>query len=230
MEKIKEQLKEELFNKKESGWLNISDEEKIKIFEFSKDYMNFLNKSKTEREAIKEVKNILDKNGFKNLNELNSLNAGDKVYYINRDKSIYIAVSGKEPLDLGLNLIGAHLDAPRLDLKPNPIYEDGGYAYFKTHYYGGIKKYQWTTIPLAIHGVVVLSNGEKIDIIVGEKEDEPIFTITDLLPHLAQEQMTKKMSTAIEGEDLNLLIGSIPYDKDMSESVKLNILNILNKK
>lgn len=223
-------LKEELFTKKESGWLSISEEEKIKIFDFSKDYINFMNKSKTERETLKNIKSILDKNGFKNLNTLNNINSGDKVYYINRNKSIFISIIGKEPLENGLNLIGGHLDSPRLDLKPNPLYEENGFAYLKTHYYGGIKKYQWTAIPLAIHGAIVKTNGEVINIELGEKEDDPIFTITDLLPHLAVDQMNKKMSEAIDGEDLNILIGSIPYDKKASDSLKLNILNILNQK
>ena len=223
-------LKEELFTKKESGWLSISEEEKIKIFDFSKDYINFMNKSKTERETLKNIKSILDKNGFKDLNTLNNINSGDKVYYINRNKSIFISIIGKEPLENGLNLIGGHLDSPRLDLKPNPLYEENGFAYLKTHYYGGIKKYQWTAIPLAIHGAIVKTNGEVINIELGEKEDDPIFTITDLLPHLAVDQMNKKMSEAIDGEDLNILIGSIPYDKKASDSLKLNILNILNQK
>lgn len=229
-ENVTNKLKDELFNKKESGWSSTSDEEKIRIFDFAKDYMNFMNESKTEREAVKNVKSILDRNGFKDITLLDSTNIGDKVYYINRGKNVYAAVIGKEVLENGLNLIGAHLDSPRLDLKPNPIYEDLGFTYFKTHYYGGIKKYQWTCIPLSIHGTIVKPNGEKIDISIGEKEDDPIFTITDLLPHLAADQMSKKMSTAVEGEDLNLLIGSIPYDKDTSEAIKLNILNILNKK
>ncbi len=232
MEKDKEleKLKEKLFNKKESGWLTTTDEEKVKIFDFAKDYISFMNKSKTEREAVKNIKIILESNGFRNLNDLDNISVGDKVYYINREKNVYVAVIGKEVLENGLNLIGAHIDSPRLDLKPNPLYEDSDFAYFKTHYYGGIKKYQWTCIPLAIHGTIVKTNGEKIDISIGENDDDPIFTITDLLIHLASEQMGKKMSNAIEGEDLNLLIGSIPYDKEVSESVKLNILNILNKK
>lgn len=229
-ENVTNKLKNELFNKKESGWASTSDEEKIRIFDFAKDYMNFMNESKTEREAVKIVKSILDRNGFKDITLLDSINIGDKIYYINRGKNIYAAVIGKEVLENGLNLIGAHLDSPRLDLKPNPLYEDLGFTYFKTHYYGGIKKYQWTCIPLSIHGTIVKPNGEKIDISIGEKEDDPIFTITDLLPHLAADQMSKKMSTAVEGEDLNLLIGSIPYDKDTSDAIKLNILSILNKK
>lgn len=144
---------------------------------------------------------------------------------------MYLAVIGEESIENGINIIGAHGDSPRLDLKPNPLYEDNGFAYFKTHYYGGIKKYQWTTIPLAIHGVIVKTNGEKIRICIGEKDEDPIFTITDLLPHLAQEQMEKKLKEGIEGENLNLLIGSIPFDSDeIKEKVKLNILNILYEK
>lgn len=138
---------------------------------------------------------------------------------------------GNKPVEAGLNIIGSHIDSPRLDLKPNPLYEDNGFAYFKTHYYGGVKKYQWTTIPLSIHGVIVKANGEKVTINIGEDESDPIFTITDLLPHLAQEQMEKKLKDGIAGEDLNLLIGSIPYNSSkISEKVKLNILNILNQK
>ena len=219
-----------LINKKESGWNSVSDEEKVNIFKFSKGYMDFINKSKTERLFVNNAKLLLEENGFKDINAIESLNKSDKVYYINRDKSIFIAVIGNKPSSEGFNLIGAHIDSPRLDLKPNPLYEDSGFAYFKTHYYGGIKKYQWTTIPLSIHGVIVKPNGDKINVEIGENDDEPVFTITDLLPHLANEQMSKKANNIIEGEDLNLLIGSIPYNDDEQNQVKLNILNILNKK
>ena len=221
-------LKDKLFNKKENGWNFARNKEDI--FNYAYGYIKFMNESKTEREIIKSSKKIAESNGFKCICEYKTLKPGDKVYYINREKSMYLAVIGKENIENGVNIIGAHGDSPRLDLKPNPIYEDGEFAYFKTHYYGGIKKYQWTTIPLSIHGVIVKSNGEKIEINVGEDENDPIFTITDLLPHLAQDQMDKKLRNAIDGEDLNLLIGSIPYEKDIPEAVKLNILNILNKK
>jgi len=224
-------LKEMLFNKKENGWLEVDSELEKVIMKFSDEYIYFLNKGKTERECVAFTKKMLDENGFKCICEYETLKPGDKVYYINRDKSIYAAVIGKEKLENGLNVIGAHVDSPRLDLKPNPLYEEGEFAYFKTHYYGGIKKYQWTAIPLAIHGVIVKTNGEKIIVNIGEHEEDPIFTITDLLPHLAQEQMERKLKEGIKGEDLNLLIGSMPYnDKEVSEKVKLNILNILNKK
>ncbi len=225
-----EELKKELFNIKKTGWNNVSDVEMDAIQKFADEYMYFLNVGKTEREVTENTVDILNKNGFKNVEKVENLSAGDKVYYVNREKSIYIAVIGTEKMEKGLNIIGAHVDSPRLDLKPNPLYEDGGFALIKTHYYGGIKKYQWTTIPLAIHGVVVKSNGEKIKINIGENKEDPIFTITDLLPHLAQEQMEKKLKDGIAGEDLNLLIGSIPYDEQTSEAVKLNILKILNEK
>lgn len=226
-----EELKDKLFNQKKVGWEGMDETEKEKVFSFCEKYIHFMNHAKIEREAACAAKEIADKNGFKNIDELETIKPGDKVYYVNRDKSMYLAVIGKEKLEKGLNIIGAHIDSPRLDLKPNPLYEDNGLAFFKTHYYGGIKKYQWTTIPLAIHGVIVKTNGEKITVSIGEDEKDPIFTITDLLPHLAQEQMQKKLKDGIEGEDLNLLVGSIPYSTDkMQEKIKLNILNILNQK
>ena len=228
---MEEELKEKLFNKKKVGWENLDTRRKEEIFNFCKDYMDFLNKAKTEREFVKEAKKIADLNGFKDLSEYDTLNAGDRVYFINRNKSMYLAIIGQEKMETGLHIIGSHVDSPRLDLKPNPLYEDTGFAYFKTHYYGGIKKYQWTTIPLSIHGVIVKPNGEKIEVNIGENESDPIFTITDLLPHLAMDQMEKKLKNGIDGEDLNLLIGSIPFDEEkISEKVKLNILNILNQK
>ena len=227
---MSEDLREKLFDKKENGWKKVNEEEKKKIFEYSKGYMDFLNKSKTEREFVRNAKELADKNGFKDIMEFSTLKPGDKVYFVNRNKSMYLAIIGTENIENGLNIIGSHVDSPRLDLKPNPLYEDTEMAYFKTHYYGGIKKYQWTTIPLSIHGTIVKTNGEKIDICIGEDENDPIFTITDLLPHLAQDQMEKKLKNGIDGEDLNLLIGSMPYEEKGKDQVKLNILNILNQK
>ena len=201
------------------------------IFEISQNYMDFLNEAKTEREFIKKARELANKNGYKDIMEFQTLKPGDKIYFVNREKSMYLAIIGEESIENGMHIIGSHVDSPRLDLKPNPLYEDTGLAYFKTHYYGGIKKYQWTTIPLSIHGVIVKTNGEKIEVNIGEDEKDPIFTITDLLPHLAQEQMDKKLKNGIDGEDLNLLIGSIPYkDEKVTEKVKLNILNLLNQK
>ena len=227
---MSEELSKKLFNKKENGWKAVDSNEKQKIFDFSNGYMEFLNKAKTEREFVKHARELADKNGFKDIMEFDTLKPGDKIYFINRNKSMYLAIIGTESIDKGLHIIGSHVDSPRLDLKPNPLYEDTEMAYFKTHYYGGIKKYQWTTIPLSIHGTIVKTNGEKIDICIGEDENDPIFTITDLLPHLAQDQMEKKLKNGIDGEDLNLLIGSIPYDEKGKDQVKLNILNILNQK
>ena len=225
-----EELKKKLFVSKENGWLDLNNNTKQDVFSYAKGYINYLNNSKTEREIISSSKKIAEENGFKNIEKIKELKPGDKVYYINHEKSMYLAIIGKDDIEKGLNIIGAHADSPRLDLKPNPLYEDSELAFFKTHYYGGIKKYQWTTIPLAIHGVIVKANGEKVEVKIGEDENDPIFTITDLLPHLAQDQMEKKLKNGIDGEDLNLLVGSIPYDKEVQESVKLNILNILNEK
>lgn len=228
---MSEELKDKLFNKKENGWKDLNDEEKNKIFEFSDNYMSFLNVSKTEREFIKNARKLADENGYKDIMEFDSLKPGDKIYFINREKSMYLAIIGTEPIENGLHIIGSHVDSPRLDLKPNPLCEDTELAYFKTHYYGGIKKYQWTTIPLAIHGRIVKPNGEKIDICIGEDSADPIFTITDLLPHLAQDQMQKKLKDGIDGEDLKLLVGSIPFGNEKgTDLVKLNILNTLNQK
>lgn len=226
-----ENLKEKLFKKKESGWKSLNDSQKEEVFAVSKRYMDFLNVSKTEREFIKNARKLANEHGFKDIMEFESLKPGDKVYFVNREKSMYLAIIGENPIENGMNIIGSHVDSPRLDLKPNPLTEEGGLAYFKTHYYGGIKKYQWTTIPLSLHGVIVKANGEKFEVNIGEDENDPIFTITDLLPHLAQAQMEKKLKDGVEGENLSLLIGSIPYDeRDCAEQVKLNILNILNQK
>ena len=223
-------MDKQLIDKKECGWKGISEETKNEIFNFCNGYMNFLNSSKTEREFVYNAKIKAEEKGFRDLNTFDTLKVGDKVYFVNRDKSMYLAIIGTEKMESGLQIIGSHIDSPRLDLKPNPLYEDSNLAYFKTHYYGGIKKYQWTTIPLSLHGVIVKANGEKININIGEDENDPIFTITDLLPHLAQEQMEKKLKNGIDGENLNLVVGSIPYNGEEKDAVKLNVLNILNRK
>ena len=226
-----EKLREKLFDVKHSGFENISDEKKERIFDFCNEYISFLNSCKTERECALFSEKLLKDNGFENIENVKSLKPGDKVYYINRKKAVYAAVIGNAMLEEGLNLIGAHIDSPRLDLKPNPLYETDGLALLKTHYYGGIKKYQWTAIPLVIKGVIAKSNGEVVNVNIGEDMEDPIFTITDLLPHLAAKQEKKSLGDGIAGEDLNILVGSIPYnDEKVSEKVKLNILNILNNK
>ena len=226
-----QKLKDELLVNDKNGWEGMSATEKKNIFKFCDGYIDFLNVAKTEREAVKEAEAQAIKAGFKPLAKCKSLKAGDKVYSINRDKNILLAVIGTEDMEKGLNVVGAHIDSPRLDLKPNPLYEDSSFAYLKTHYYGGIKKYQWVTIPLAIHGVVALKDGSVVEVKVGDESDDLTFVITDLLPHMARRQMEKKLSEGIDGEDLNLLIGSIPFDDEkISEKVKLNIMQILNEK
>lgn len=219
-------MKNNLLNEKTCGWKTIDDNKKNQIDIFCNEYLKFLNNAKTERESAQIIVDILKENDFKDINAVDKLNFGDKVYLLNRNKSVYAAVIGEDNITEGINFIGSHIDSPRLDLKPNPLYEDANLALFKTHYYGGIKKYQWTSTPLAIHGIIVKPNGEKIEIKIGEDENDPIFTITDILPHLASEQYEKKISKAIEGENLNLLIGSIPNDN----SIKENIMNIINEK
>ena len=228
---MEKELKDKLLNIKKSGWKETYESEKNNIFDFSEKYMNFLNCSKTEREFIKNAKKLADENGFRDIMTYQTLKPGDKVYFINREKSMYLGIIGENSIEEGVHIVGSHVDSPRLDLKPNPLYEDTDLAYLKTHYYGGIKKYQWTTIPLSMHGVIVKTNGEKIEINIGEDDNDPIFTITDLLPHLAQEQMQKKLKESIPGENLNLLVGSIPCDnKEEKDAVKLNILKLLNEK
>lgn len=226
-----EELKEKLLKNNKSGWETVDSDKRNKIEDISTKYMNFLNRAKTEREFIKRARELANNNGYRDIMEFETLKPGDKIYFVNREKSMYLAIIGENSIENGIHIIGSHVDSPRLDLKPNPLYEDTGFAYFKTHYYGGIKKYQWTAIPLSIHGVIAKTNGEKVEINIGEDEADPIFTITDLLPHLAQEQMEKKLKNGIDGEDLNLLIGSIPYnDVKGTDRVKLNILNLLNQK
>ncbi len=223
----------DLLKKDKSGWEELNEENKKIVFDFSDEYMKFLNKSKTEREIVANATEIARQNGFKELNEYSELHPGDKVFYVNREKNLYMAVIGSKDIEEGINIIGAHADSPRLDLKPSPLYEDKGLAYFNTHYYGGIKKYQWTAIPLAIHGVIVKTNGEKVKVSIGEEESDPVFVITDLLPHLAREQSQKKLNEAIEGEKLDLLIGNIAdseEDNECKEKVKKNIMKILNSK
>ena len=224
-------LKEKLFNTKKNGWLKVKDDEYEAINKYADEYMYFLNRGKTEKDCVEISKDILIKNGFVDIEEKETLNPGDKIFYINRNRTVYAAVMGEELLEKGLHIVAAHIDSPRIDLKQNPLYEDNEFALFKTHYYGGIKKYQWTSVPLAMHGLIVKSNGEKINVCIGESEEDPVFTITDLLPHLAQTQMERKLREGVQGEELNILVGSIPYkDENVSERVKLNILNLLNQK
>jgi aspartyl aminopeptidase len=226
-----EELKEKLFYVPKHASEVVSQSETDKADEFCEEYKNFLNKAKTEREAVIYVLDKAKKNGYVEFDRDKKYQAGDKVYYNNRGKSIILAVIGKKSLKEGIRLSAAHIDSPRLDMKQNPLYEDSDIAYFKTHYYGGIKKYQWTAIPLSLHGVVVKKDGTKAQVNVGEDDADPKFVVTDLLPHLAAEQMKRNLADGIRGEELNIVIGSRPFrDDEASEKVKLNVMNILFEK
>ena len=227
---VGEQLHEKLFYEPKNGLLR-DESAQAAAQEYCVEYMNFLDAGKTERECMIYAKSVLDAAGFKPFVYGDTYKAGDKVYFINRAKSIVFAIIGKTPMSQGVNIAAAHVDSPRLDLKPVPVYEDSELCLFKTHYYGGIKKYQWTAIPLALHGVIAKKDGTSITVCVGEDEADPVFCVTDLLPHLAQDQMKRTLAQGIKGEELNLLIGSRPFKSDdASEAVKLNILKLLNEK
>lgn len=217
--------------KKENGW-NYIDSREV-VFDFSEGYKKFLDGAKTEREFVTEGIKLVEKNGFVNAEKKDKLTVGDKVYYVNRGKNLVLAVIGKEDIENGINYVVSHVDSPRLDLKGNPLYEDLDLAYMKTHYYGGIKKYQWASLPLALHGVVVLASGEKVEITIGEKDEDPVFTIPDILPHLsAKIQGDRKTGEVIKGEELQIIVGSIPSsieDKDVKEKIKYTVLEILNR-
>ena len=226
---------EDLTKKYELAWDKYSKEDLEKVFALSERYIDFMSKCKTERECVKEFISLAEAQGYKDINTFISegkrLQPGDKVYANCMDKTLAMFLIGKEPIEKGLNILGAHIDSPRLDLKQNPLYEDSDLALLKTHYYGGIKKYQWTTLPLAIHGVFCKKDGSKVDVVFGEDPKEPVVGISDLLIHLAGDQMQKTLAKGIEGEDLNVCIGSIPVeDKEAKKRVKLNILKILNDK
>ena len=223
------ELKEKLCYKKKNGLL--SDCDMTKVEEFCNGYMKFLSAGKTERLCVKEALKIVQKAGFSEFSADKKYTAGDRVYVNNRGKSLLLAVIGQEPVENGTHIAAAHIDSPRLDLKPNPLYEESELALFKTHYYGGIKKYQWTTVPLALHGVFCKKDGTTVEVSIGEDPSEPVFVVTDLLPHLAQDQYKRSAGELIRGEELNVLIGSHPFkDDEGSELVKVNILNILFEK
>lgn len=199
-----------------------------KVEEFIKDYRHFIDNAKTERLATTYAEGEAIAKGFKPYTPGEPLKAGDKICYVNREKSIILAVIGKAPLDEGCRIIASHIDSPRLDLKPQPLYENSGIAYFKTHYYGGIKKYQWTAVPLELHGVVYRDDGKRIDINIGADPSDPVFYISDLMPHIGKDQMSKSASEFISGEGLNIINGSLPIDAD--GGVKLRVLSILNER
>lgn len=212
-------------------WEKYNENDLKELDVFTEDYRVFLSKAKTEREFVKESVALIEANGFKNLATVNGpLKAGDKVYVVNKNKNLCMFVMGEKPLTEGMNILGAHIDSPRLDLKQKPLYEKDGLALMDTHYYGGIKKYQWVTLPLAMHGVVVKKDGSVVEICLGEAENDPVFCVTDLLIHLSQEQLKKGGAKVIEGEDLDILVGNYPLKKDDKESVKAGVLKLIQDK
>jgi aspartyl aminopeptidase len=226
---LEKQLKKEFNN----AWEKI--ENRDEVFDFADEYKSFLDHSKTERLCADEILRYARDNGYKNIDDLVqsevSVKPGDKVYSELKGKAVIMAIIGNEPVANGLNIVGSHIDSPRLDLKPNPLYEDSNLALMKTHYYGGVRKYQWATIPLAMHGVIMTKDNKKVNVSFGEEENEPVLYITDLLPHLAKDQNKKTLAEGITGENLNVVIGSIPYGDDkIKEKVKLNVLRIFNEK
>lgn len=212
-----------------NAWLKYGSETKD-VMDFAEGYKNYLSNSKTERLAVSEAAKILDSKGFKNADSLKTVKPGDKVYFINKNKNICAFIVGEKPLDSGLRILGAHIDSPRLDFKEHPIYENKGFAYADTHYYGGVKKYQWVTIPLALHGVICKKDGSKVVVNIGEDSNDPVVGISDLLIHLSADQMALPLAKAITGENLDVTLGSIPVGEKEKEAVKANVLKILNEK
>lgn len=224
-------LQEKLLHKPENLGVSLAAETIASAMDFCEDYKTFLDRAKTEREAVIEIESRLIAQGYVPFEVGKKYVAGDKVYYNNRGKALVMATVGTTPMDQGVHIMASHVDSPRIDLKPRPLYEQTQLALFKTHYYGGLRKYQWGTIPLALHGTVVKADGSKVNICVGEDPSDPIFCITDLLPHLGQDQAKRPLAEGLKGEELNILIGSLSYQgDDISERVKLNIMQILHEK
>ena len=232
MEKTKgELLQEELSYKPENGTSRLSDEEIDKAYDFAVDYKEFMDAAKMEIEAVKEAIKRLEANGYHEFDRNHKYLPGERFYYNNRGKSLIFGTMGRRPIEKGVKILAAHVDSPRLDLKPNPLFEKDELGYLKPHYYGGIKKYQWPTIPLALHGDVYKKDGSVVHVTIGEDPEDPIFCVTDLLPHLSRPQMQKTVAEAFKGEDLNILIGSRQFKDDKaSEKVKLNMLKIFHDK
>ena len=225
-----DELRESLLAAPKNGYARLSPEQKDEMEAYCKRYAAFMDACKTEREATAWAVAEAEKNGFKPFVPGMEVSVGDKIYYNNRDKAIALAVIGTESLAKGANICAAHVDSPRMDLKPNPLYEDSEIAYFKTHYYGGIKKYQWVTIPLALHGVVYRKDGSLVTITIGEDDNDPILMVSDLLPHLAADQMQKTGGKLIAGEQLNVILGTEPIEGEGGDLVKLNVMKLLNEK
>lgn len=214
---------------KENGWKTADSALRKEIFAYAEGYKAFLDAGKTERASVKEALRLAKEQGFTAAEEKAELAPGDKVYFINRHKNIFLATIGKEPLTAGINFVIAHVDCPRVDLKQNPLYNDHDMAFFKTHYYGGIKKYQWTTVPLALYGVVLTKDGGRVEVRIGDKPGDPVLCITDLLPHLATDQMQKKATEIVGGEALNILVGSLPAENEEKDAEKAAILALLKE-
>ena len=218
--------------KTENAWKKYED--KKEVFDFCGAYKNFMSRCKTERECVSEMIRVAEQAGYKNLDEITSqgieLKPGDKVYANNMGKTLAMYIIGQEPMEKGMRILGAHVDSPRLDLKQNPLYEDTELAMLDTHYYGGVKKYQWVTLPMALHGVVAKKNGEVVEVVIGEEQEDPVVGISDLLIHLSAKQMQKNAAEVVEGENLDVLVGSIPLKGEEKEPVKAQILEILKEK
>ena len=212
-----------------NAWLKYGNDTKA-VMDFAEGYKDYISTAKTERLAAKEAAKILDAKGFKNAEKVKSVKAGDKVYFINKNKNICAFVVGEKPLEEGLRILGAHIDSPRLDLKEHPLYENKGFAFADTHYYGGVKKYQWVTIPLALHGVICKKDGTKVEVNIGEDPKDPVVGISDLLIHLSADQMALPLAKAITGENLDVTLGSMPVDDKEKEAVKANVLKLLKEK
>ena len=225
-----EELREALMMSPKNGYTLMTPEQRQEMNDYASRYMAFMNACKTEREATTWAAQEAEKRGFQPFTAGMSVKPGDKIYYNNRNKSILLAVIGQESLAKGANICAAHADSPRLDLKPNPLYEEAEIAYFKTHYYGGVKKYQWPIHPLAIHGVVYRKDGSVITVTVGEEESDPVLMVSDLLIHLSSEQMQKTLAKGITAEQLNIILGTEPLEGEGSDLVKLNVLKFLNEK
>ena len=225
-----EELREALLRSPKNGLQLLNDQQRAEMESYCKDYRAFMDECKTEREATAWAVREAEKRGFKPFTPGMDAKPGDKIYYNNRDKSIALAVIGMRPLSEGANICAAHVDSPRMDLKPNPLYEDAEIAFFKTHYYGGIKKYQWTCVPLAIHGVVCRKDGSTVTVTIGEDESDPILVVSDLLVHLSADQMQKTAAQVIAGEQLNVILGTEPVTGEGADLVKLNVMRLLNEK
>ena len=213
-----------------NAWNKYEDNQYKDVMDFNEGYKAFLSSSKTERACVKESVELAQKAGFQDIQDLQSLKAGDKFYVVNKDKNLALFIMGEKPLTDGMRILGAHIDSPRLDLKQNPLYESDGFALLDTHYYGGVKKYQWVTIPLSLYGVVIKKDGTKVDVVIGEDDNDPVVGITDLLIHLSADQLQKTAAKVIEGENLDVTLGSIPLKDTEKDAVKANVLRLLKEK